>query len=248
LNIVDSIKEICSQRGLTIPKLEKELGFGNGTIYNWAKSSPSIEKIQKVAGYFGVPIEHVMYGFSPSLLAQAIDLLRGDRTYEQYAQEIGVDPRELVKYGLGLTLVRPKFELIRRICSDKNAQIIYGEDYLQEIAGFLSDRQRESIQRKRLDDLINRFEDSGYTVRFENEDYYEKIYIDHPDHGAVAVMFLHEFIDRGDALLDELERNKSEDIETIAAHHDGEDWTEEELEEIERFKEFVRMKRQQKNQ
>lgn len=35
-------------------------------------------------------------------------------------------------------------------------------------------------------------------------------------------------------------------IETIAAHHDGEDWTEEELEEIERFKEFVRMKRQQK--
>lgn len=35
-------------------------------------------------------------------------------------------------------------------------------------------------------------------------------------------------------------------IETIAAHHDGEEWTEEELEEIERFKEFVRMKRQQK--
>ena len=31
-------------------------------------------------------------------------------------------------------------------------------------------------------------------------------------------------------------------VETIAAHHDGEDWTEEELEEIERFKEFVRLK------
>lgn len=30
---------------------------------------------------------------------------------------------------------------------------------------------------------------------------------------------------------------------TIAAHHDGEDWTEEELEEIERFKQFVKMKR-----
>ncbi|MED4082049.1 helix-turn-helix transcriptional regulator [Halalkalibacterium halodurans] len=34
-----------------------------------------------------------------------------------------------------------------------------------------------------------------------------------------------------------------DDIETLAAHHEGEDWTEEELEEIERFKEFVRMKR-----
>lgn len=36
-------------------------------------------------------------------------------------------------------------------------------------------------------------------------------------------------------------------IETIAAHHEGEDWTEEELEDIERFKEFVRMKRKNKS-
>lgn len=39
---------------------------------------------------------------------------------------------------------------------------------------------------------------------------------------------------------DSIEDNR---VETIAAHHDGENWTEEELEEIERFKEFVRMKR-----
>ncbi|PYI57056.1 hypothetical protein DLM86_00995 [Paenibacillus flagellatus] len=37
-----------------------------------------------------------------------------------------------------------------------------------------------------------------------------------------------------------------EEPETIAAHHDGEDWTEEELEEIERFKEFVRSRREKK--
>ena len=35
----------------------------------------------------------------------------------------------------------------------------------------------------------------------------------------------------------------SEDINTIAAHHEGEDWTEEELDEIEEFKKFVRSKR-----
>lgn len=33
------------------------------------------------------------------------------------------------------------------------------------------------------------------------------------------------------------------EIETLAAHHDDEDWTEEELAEIEAFKEFVRSKR-----
>lgn len=36
------------------------------------------------------------------------------------------------------------------------------------------------------------------------------------------------------------------EVETIAAHHDGEEWTEEELEEIEAFKRFVKMKRQEK--
>lgn len=39
-------------------------------------------------------------------------------------------------------------------------------------------------------------------------------------------------------------REANEDkIDTIAAHHDGEDWTEEELEEIERFKAYIRSKR-----
>jgi len=42
--------------------------------------------------------------------------------------------------------------------------------------------------------------------------------------------------------------DKGDDIQTIAAHHEGEEWTEEELAEIERFKEFVRMKRKQKQQ
>jgi len=36
-----------------------------------------------------------------------------------------------------------------------------------------------------------------------------------------------------------------DEIETIAAHHDGEEWTEEELEEIESFKKFIKMKRNQ---
>jgi transcriptional regulator with XRE-family HTH domain len=39
--------------------------------------------------------------------------------------------------------------------------------------------------------------------------------------------------------------NIKQPIETIAAHHDGEDWTPEELEDIEKFKEFVRIRRQQ---
>ena len=39
-----------------------------------------------------------------------------------------------------------------------------------------------------------------------------------------------------------IERQNYE-IKTIAAHHDGNDWTTEELKEIEKFKQYVRMKR-----
>ncbi|MDN5388874.1 helix-turn-helix transcriptional regulator [Bacillus sp. LB7] len=41
---------------------------------------------------------------------------------------------------------------------------------------------------------------------------------------------------------DQLEKmaNGEEEITTIAAHHDGEDWTEEELQTIETFKAYVR--------
>lgn len=40
-----------------------------------------------------------------------------------------------------------------------------------------------------------------------------------------------------------LGRTDDAEIETIAAHHNGEEWTDEELEEIERFKEFVKSRR-----
>lgn len=49
-----------------------------------------------------------------------------------------------------------------------------------------------------------------------------------------------------DYLLGRTQQRKLYDIETIAAHHDGDDWTDEELADIEKFKEFVKMRREQK--
>jgi len=47
--------------------------------------------------------------------------------------------------------------------------------------------------------------------------------------------------------VDELEAmardSDDDDIKTIAAHHDGDEWTDEELETIKKFKEFVRSQR-----
>ena len=48
---------MCVKKGISIAKLEKETGIGNGTIGRWDKSSPTVEKIKKVADYFGVSVD-----------------------------------------------------------------------------------------------------------------------------------------------------------------------------------------------
>ncbi|KQU57699.1 DNA-binding protein [Bacillus sp. Leaf406] len=48
--------------------------------------------------------------------------------------------------------------------------------------------------------------------------------------------------------LEKMATSHEDDVFTVAAHHDGEEWTKEELEEIERFKQFVKLKRKEKGE
>ena len=65
MSIVANIKQLCKQRGISIPKLEKELGFGHGSIYNWDTNDPGIGKVQKVARHFGVSVDFLLSGREP---------------------------------------------------------------------------------------------------------------------------------------------------------------------------------------
>lgn len=55
------IKTLCKKQGISISKLESELGFGNSSIKKWERnSSPSIDKIIKVANYFNVSVDYLI--------------------------------------------------------------------------------------------------------------------------------------------------------------------------------------------
>ena len=58
--VYEKILELCKTRKISIASLEKQLGFGNATIRGWRTSSPSLEKIKKVADYFSVQIEDLI--------------------------------------------------------------------------------------------------------------------------------------------------------------------------------------------
>ena len=58
--ILDKIRVLCDKRKISIAKLEKETGIGNGTISRWDISSPTTMNLKKVADYFGVVIDELI--------------------------------------------------------------------------------------------------------------------------------------------------------------------------------------------
>ena len=58
--ILKKILKLAEKNNISISCLEKTLGFGNGTIKKWGESSPSVDKLKKVADYFGVSIEYFL--------------------------------------------------------------------------------------------------------------------------------------------------------------------------------------------
>lgn len=60
--MVSRIRELCKQRGTNFKNLERELELGNGTIARWDVSSPSADKVRKVAAFFGVTCDYIING------------------------------------------------------------------------------------------------------------------------------------------------------------------------------------------
>lgn len=61
------IKDLVNQKGMTIAELERRADLGNGTIRNWDKSLPSVDKMQRVAKVLGTTIDYLMTGEKENL-------------------------------------------------------------------------------------------------------------------------------------------------------------------------------------
>ena len=60
MSVLKNIQSLCNRNNTSVPKLELELGFSRGSVYNWDKSSPSIDKLEKVADYFKVSTDFLL--------------------------------------------------------------------------------------------------------------------------------------------------------------------------------------------
>lgn len=58
----DVISELCKNRNLAITALERELGFGRGSIGKLRTGNTTLERLQKIADYFGVTVNYLTTG------------------------------------------------------------------------------------------------------------------------------------------------------------------------------------------
>ena len=57
--LYEKVEMLRREKGISQRILESELGFSNGSISKWKKSTPTIDRIQKLANYFNVPVEYL---------------------------------------------------------------------------------------------------------------------------------------------------------------------------------------------
>ncbi len=58
--LVERIKMLCKESGITLAELERLVGIGNGIIARWKKSSPKADSLKKVADHFGVSTDYLL--------------------------------------------------------------------------------------------------------------------------------------------------------------------------------------------
>lgn len=62
MTFYERIETLRKQRNISQGNLEKELGFSNGSISKWKNSSPTPERLKKLADYFNVSVEYLLTG------------------------------------------------------------------------------------------------------------------------------------------------------------------------------------------
>lgn len=60
MSICERIKSLCDEQGLSIYRVEKDCGFGNGSLMKWETSSPKVENLVKIANYFEVSVDYLL--------------------------------------------------------------------------------------------------------------------------------------------------------------------------------------------
>lgn len=110
MNTIDVIKALCKKHGISVSSLEKDLGYGNGSLAK-AKVIPS-DRIYEIAKYFDVSMEFLMgeketeeiYYLNEETAQTAQEIFEKDRVlFDVYRS---TDKERLIAYAKKLKALR----------------------------------------------------------------------------------------------------------------------------------------------
>lgn len=260
--LLSKVKNLCKERSISISQLEKELDIPHNTIYQWKNKTPKIQRLKLIADFFHVPIEYLIDENDEKSLQLFIQSELDSRKQETAYDNV---KKLTIKENISIPALEEELELGKNTIygwknkMPKTSNLEKVADFFGVSVDYLLGRYDEEITKNSSNELpkVNRtpFERIKELCKehkiplsiLEEKLGFSKDYFHSWKRNSPPSEKLEKVADyfgtSTDYLLGRTDKKYIDDIETIAAHHDGEEWTEEELEEIERFKQFVRMKR-----
>lgn len=58
--IVENLKILCKQKGISIIELERDVSLPKGTIKRWDENRPSVDRVVAVADYLNVSVDYLL--------------------------------------------------------------------------------------------------------------------------------------------------------------------------------------------
>lgn len=62
MTVFERIETLRKEKKISQAKLEKDLGFSNGSVSKWKTSTPTPERLKKLADYFSVSVDYLVSG------------------------------------------------------------------------------------------------------------------------------------------------------------------------------------------
>lgn len=123
MDIVDRIKKLCEEKKISIMQLELELGFSNGSISKWKKSSPKVSNLEKVAQYFSVSIDFLLGKSTTKMhLSQSPTGYYTDPEIAQIAEELRTDPDRRILFDASKNLNKDDIDTVLKIIDGLKAR------------------------------------------------------------------------------------------------------------------------------
>lgn len=103
MELLDRVKQLCVSNGISLSKMEKDIGISAGASYKWKTSSPSTEVLEKMSRYFGVSADY---------------LLTGDESNQEMPYYLNDDAREMAQFMFQNPEYKVLFDASRKVSKD----------------------------------------------------------------------------------------------------------------------------------